>query len=343
MTTAFAVGGLLLGPGGISIAMAQPAPGTAPAPAAAGDPPDRVGRLARLQGTVSFHDGGETQWVAATLNYPVTSGSAFWTQPSAAADIEVGATRVTMYQTTEFDVDALDDTTLAATLAQGAVFLDVNALESGENYQLRTPRGLVTIAQPGRYEVVAGDTEHPTTVTVVDGAATITGDTLNVTVNVRQTAQVTGTDNFQASVGAEQNDAFLVAFLAPPPAAPAPAYTPPQVVMQMTGGDALQETGSWAAAPEYGEVWYPPVQAGWGVLRRAITAVGCRLAHAGAGFRWRLASRWVRGRGMGGRSIRRRWSALSGWARAWPWGRRSAPRWAGFRWDRVRRIIRPIT
>ena len=31
----------------------------------------------------------------------------------------------------------------------------------------------------------------------------------------------------------------------------------------MTGGDVLQETGSWAPAPEYGEVWYPPVQAGW--------------------------------------------------------------------------------
>ena len=123
-TAALAVGGLLLGPGGISVAMAQSVPGPAPGQAA-GDPPARVGRLARTVGTVSFHAADETQWVAATLNYPVTSGNAFWTEPTATADIEVGATRVTMDQSTEFDVDTLDDTTLAATLAQGAVFLDV--------------------------------------------------------------------------------------------------------------------------------------------------------------------------------------------------------------------------
>ena len=31
----------------------------------------------------------------------------------------------------------------------------------------------------------------------------------------------------------------------------------------MTGGAVLEETGSWAPTPDYGPVWYPPVDPGW--------------------------------------------------------------------------------
>src|ERR1700748_1982949 len=44
-----------------------------------GDPPARVGRLSQVNGTVSFHTQDETEWNAASLNYPVTAGNAFWT------------------------------------------------------------------------------------------------------------------------------------------------------------------------------------------------------------------------------------------------------------------------
>ena len=68
------------------LAVAQPAPPPLPAPGQGrpdlnqnqGDPPARVGRIAGITGTVSFHNLGDTQWSAATLNYPVASGNAFW-------------------------------------------------------------------------------------------------------------------------------------------------------------------------------------------------------------------------------------------------------------------------
>ena len=44
-----------------------------------GDPPTRVGRLARLSGSVSFHAQDDEQWNPATLNFPVVQGNAFWT------------------------------------------------------------------------------------------------------------------------------------------------------------------------------------------------------------------------------------------------------------------------
>jgi hypothetical protein len=262
LVSALAIAGLLLGPASIAPALAQ-----AENPAAA-DPPARVGRLASITGTVSFHTADETEWQPATLNYPVTSGNSFWTEPGASAEIEVGATHLALGAGSEFDIDTLDDHTLAATAPQGTIYVGARDVPQGDSYQIGTPRGTVTIAAAGRYAINAGDTDHPTTVTVEEGAAQLSGPGLSGTVGAQQTAVITGTDTFQATVGPEQPDPALAALLgpvAPPP--PAGTAAPPVIVAEMTGGDALAETGSWAATPDNGQVWYPPVAAGWAPYR----------------------------------------------------------------------------
>src|SRR5476651_1628519 len=76
-------------------AVAQPAPPPLPQPGQGrpdldqADPPARVGRIARLAGTVSFHNQGDTDWTSASVNYPVTGGNTFWTEPSARAQLEI--------------------------------------------------------------------------------------------------------------------------------------------------------------------------------------------------------------------------------------------------------------
>jgi hypothetical protein len=236
-------------------AMAQPAPT---------DPPARVGRLARLAGTVSFHTADQPQWVPATLNYPVTSGDSFWTQPQSAAGIEIGATHLALDQQTEFDIDGLDTLQLTATEPQGAVYLRLGLVNPGESTVIRTPRGDVRITAAGRYEVAAGDTEQPTLVTVVEGAAQVTGDGgLALSIGPHQTATVTGAGPFQGSVGPEVDDPFLTAQLRAEQPSAAVAYQPPPVVAQMTGVADLESVGTWSEAPQYGHVWYPPVDPGW--------------------------------------------------------------------------------
>lgn len=238
-------------------AAAQPVP---PLAAQQGDPPTRVGRLARMTGTVSFHSQDEADWGPAVLNYPVTAGGSFWTQPGAQASIEVSASRVVMAPQTELDVSDLTDTSFLGTVPQGEVYLHVQATTPDETYAMQTPRGLVTLASPGRYGITAGDTQDPTLVTVIQGSAHIEGPGVTMDVAANQTASVFGTDTFQASVAPAQPDAFLTAMLNAerPPAAP-----PPPVVASMPGGDDLSEYGNWSDTSDYGQVWYPQVAPDW--------------------------------------------------------------------------------
>src|SRR5262245_18551263 len=80
------------------------------------DPPALVGRLAVIDGTVSFHTQDENTWAAATPNYPLTSGNALWADANSHAGIQLGANDVNLGSQTELDIDHLDDQTFQASL-----------------------------------------------------------------------------------------------------------------------------------------------------------------------------------------------------------------------------------
>ncbi len=124
-----------------------PPPQAGPQDQQGGDPPARVARLAQINGTVSFHALGDEQWNPATLNYPVTQGNAFWTQPNSQAVIEVSASRIVMAPATELDIATLTDNAFQAALPQGEVYLHVQAATPDESYAVQTPRGLVSLEQ----------------------------------------------------------------------------------------------------------------------------------------------------------------------------------------------------
>jgi hypothetical protein len=259
-----AVTGLVLGPAMPDRVYAQGAPPPNQGPEV--NPPARVGRLAWTQGTVSFHTADSDSWSPAVVNYPVTSGIAFWTQPDAMGGIQVSDVLLAMAGTTELDVNTLDDTNFLATEPQGEVYVHARDLAQGETYTLETPRGTVTIATPGRYEIAAGTTQSPTFVTVLEGAAQVTpggqgAQPLNVPAG--QTATITGDQTFQAQLGPATHDAFLDAMAAREQQAPAQPAAVPPAVAQMPGGADLAEYGSWSQSSQYGDVWYPQVSAGW--------------------------------------------------------------------------------
>jgi hypothetical protein len=256
-------GQLLLSP-----AVAQPVPAppmlqAGPEQPGIGDPPARVGRLAQLNGTVSFRTPDATQWIPASTNYPVTSGDALWTDANAQAEIEVSASHIALAPTTELDIATLNDTALQAVQPQGELYLHLMPGTPGETYAVQTPRGLVNFNVPGRYAVTAGDTQTPTTIIVVDGAAQVSGPQLSLQVGPGQMATLNGTDNFTGSVSPAQHDGFLDAMLARERPPQPPAAPPPAVVAYMPGGEDLSSYGSWDNSSEYGAVWYPQVAPNW--------------------------------------------------------------------------------
>jgi hypothetical protein len=242
-------------------ALAQPAPPPGAAQSGnGGDPPALAGRLSDISGTVSYHAAGADQWSPATQNFPVTSGNAYWTEPQASATIEIGDDVLVMDGGTELDVTTLDQSQFVASTPQGAIFLGLRDLPDGQALTVTTPRGAVQITQPGEYEIVAGDTNNPTSVTVVAGAAHITATGVDLNVTASQTAAITGSDTFQGGVAAIQQDQFLQTQLAkfqPPQQSAPPPPAVAQQVRYMTGGQELSQYGSWSQTQQYGQLWYP--------------------------------------------------------------------------------------
>jgi hypothetical protein len=236
-------------------------------PAAAQDaaPPARVGEISSVSGSVSFNGAGSGGWAAAIVNYPVSAGDSLYTQPGAQAAIAVDASVLTLDENTELQVTGLSDDNLGATESQGEIFLAIRNLQPGTSFSVATPRGGVTIAQDGAYDIAAGDANMPTTVNVFEGQATVAAPGATVQVDAGQEAVLSGTDQTTAQLGQARPDDFARAQLALNQSPP-PAFAPP-VVGDMTGTYQLAQYGSWDQDPDYGAVWYPRVGAGWAPYR----------------------------------------------------------------------------
>jgi hypothetical protein len=222
------------------------------------DPPARVGRLSEIAGTVSFHDSGDEQWSPATLNYPVTAGNSFWTEPGAQAEIHVGSTALHLDSSTELDITALDDQRFDATVPQGTINIRVLRFNNGDGYNIATPRGTVSLASPGTYRIVAGTASDPTRVAVLEGAAQISDPNDTISLTRGEEAVLTGTDRIDYQITEAQPTPFDNASLArerreEAASRPATRYVSPE----MTGYEDLDDHGAWQTDPTYGAVWYP--------------------------------------------------------------------------------------
>jgi hypothetical protein len=249
-------------------------------------PPSRVGEVASVTGSVSFNGAGSNgQWVAASENYPLTSGDSLFTQTGGQASIMVDSSRLTLSGNTELQVTGLDSSSFSATASQGETFLAVNYLLPNQNFVITTPRGTVTISENGNYDIQAGDANDPTVVTVLNGAATVSDPGATVQVQAGQETVLSGGDQTVAQLGPAAHDDFIDAMLAEQ--APAPPSYVPAVAQQMTGVSELSNYGSWSQDPTYGAVWYPQVASDWAPYR-----VGHWAYVAPWGYTWVDAAPW---------------------------------------------------
>ena len=131
--------------------------------ARAQDPPAQVGRLSYVQGTVSFApaDAG-SDWIAAPVNWPVTSGDRLWADRDGLAEMRIGANAIRAGALTSVDVLRLDDMGTQLRLAQGTLNIRVRQLEPTESFEVSTYRryGIAVTARQLSPECRPGGRRH---------------------------------------------------------------------------------------------------------------------------------------------------------------------------------------
>jgi hypothetical protein len=232
------------------------------------DPPGRVARLNYMQGSVSFQPGGETDWVQANPNRPLTTGDNLWTDKRSRGELHIGSTTLRLSGETGISFLNLDDRTVQIQLAQGSVSVRVRRLDGGDAFEIDTPNLAFTVQRPGEYRFDVDPNGQTTNITVREGEGEATGGGSNFHLDSGEGARVSGTDSLTFDVGrAERPDGFDD-WCQSRDEREEHARSARYVSRDVIGYEDLDDYGEWRSVPEYGSVWFPSrVAAGWAPYR----------------------------------------------------------------------------
>ncbi len=235
---------------------------------ASADPPSRVARLGYTTGAVSFSPAGESDWVLATVNRPLTTGDRLWADAGARAEIQVGGAMIRMNAGTGVSVLNLDDRIAQLQLTQGILNVRVRRLDPNQLFEIDTPNLAFTLRQPGDFRIEVDPDGNATTIIVRNGQGEVYGEGAAYVIDSRQPYRFMGTGLREyAYVDAPRFDEFdgwssdrdrLY------DSSVSARYVSPDVV----GYQDLDANGTWRVDPGYGNVWYPNrVAADWAPYR----------------------------------------------------------------------------
>ena len=246
--------------GGAALAAAQTLP------PAASDPPERVGRLAYVEGEVQSWSDARQAWEPAVLNLPVTSRSAFWTGAGARAEVKAGSASLRLDAQSQANLLRLDDGGTDIDVPRGSVSLRLRA-PGDPAWQVAARDAVVTLASPGLYRIDVDPVRGQLVALVFEGAADLSAGGRRVALPVgRQTvvdlvayqviaqsdAMRTAFDEWNAMRDREQDRLQAWRYVSP----------------EMTGAESLDAAGVWSNDPTYGAVWTPTaVAADWAPYR----------------------------------------------------------------------------
>jgi len=133
------------------------------------DPPSRVARLGYLSGPVSFSPAGETDWVQASVNRPLTIGDRLWVDGGARAEIQLGGAIVRIDGDSAMSLLNLDDRITQLQLSQGSLIVRVRRLALNQLFEVDTPNLAFTLRKPGDYRINVDADGMATTIVVRQG------------------------------------------------------------------------------------------------------------------------------------------------------------------------------
>lgn len=231
------------------------------------DPPSRVARIGYLQGSVSFQPAGESDWVEAVPNRPMTTGDQIWADKNSRAELSIGSAVIDLNANTGVSFLNLDDRTVQVQLSAGSVSVRVRHLDRDDVFEIDTPNQAFSISQPGRYRVEASDDGSYSVVSIREGEGESTGNGQSYSLHAGQRATFEGTDRLNAQVedlgSPDDFDNWSYNRDRRYENSPSARYVSHDVV----GYEDLDDNGDWRAGPGYGNVWFPHVSAGWAPYR----------------------------------------------------------------------------
>jgi len=228
------------------------------------DPPSRVARLGYMEGSISLQPAGESEWVQAVANRPMTTGDKLWADKGSRAELQLGSAVIRLDANTGFSFLNLDDRTAQIQLTSGSLNISVRQLDRDNVFEVDTPNQAFSIYQPGSYRIEASEDGNYTVISVRAGEGESTGNGQNFTLHAGQKGTFTGTDSLTADVvqigGPDQFDNWAYSREHRLDDSRSAQYVSHDVV----GYDDLDDNGDWRDDPNYGHVWYPNrVSAGW--------------------------------------------------------------------------------
>ena len=231
------------------------------------DPPTRVARLGYMQGSVSFQPSGESEWVQAAQNRPLTTGDQLWADRDSRAELSLGSAVIDLNSNTGISILNLDDRTAQIQLSSGSISVRVRHLGRDEVFEIDTPNQAFSIFRPGRYRVEASEDGSYTVVSVREGEGESTGSGETYTVRSGERATFEGTDRLNAQVedlgDPDDFDNWSESRYNRYENSRSARYVSHDVV----GYEDLDDSGDWRPDPGYGNVWFPHVDAGWAPYR----------------------------------------------------------------------------
>src|SRR5512134_864659 len=235
---------------------------------ASADPPSRVARLGYVAGVVSFSPAGESDWVQATINRPLTTGDRLWSDAGARAEIQVGGAMIRMNAGTSVSVLNLGDRIAQLQLTQGALNVRVRRLEPNQVFEVDTPNLAFVLRRPGEYRIEVDPDGNATTIVVRKGQGEVYGENESYVIDSRQPYRFTGTGLREYQyVDAPRLDEFD-RWASDRDRAFDNSGSARYVSQDVVGYQDLDANGTWRVDVTYGNVWIPNrVAAGWAPYR----------------------------------------------------------------------------
>ena len=232
--------------------------------AAQDDPPSRVARLNYIQGSVSYQVSGDTDWVQADPNRPLTTGDNLWADQNSRGEVHIGSTAIRLSSETGISFLTLDDRTVQLQLAQGTIEVHVRNLPPDDAFEIDTPNLAFTLRRAGEYKIQTDPDGNSTVIIVREGEGEVTGGGDSWDLRSDRRYEFRGTDELSYDAMPEPGYDDFEDWCQSRDQRENSAASARYVSRDVDGYYDLDEYGDWESDSDYGNVWVPrTVAVGW--------------------------------------------------------------------------------